>query len=95
VFSDLYRNYYLEIFAEDMNYELAVDDCGSIDTPTGETITASDTTSTRKDVIRDTIPRARNPLPNTGDPSAFVPAVALLALLISGARIGLLFVRRR
>jgi hypothetical protein len=100
-------NYYLEIEAGDVRYELGIDACGgdigpitgaTTDTTgasTGTATTAGDSTSTRDNVIRDTIPRDRDPLPNTGGLSFLVPAAALLTLLISGVGIGLSFVLRR
>jgi hypothetical protein len=91
--------YFLEILPTDVRYQIAVDACegevGPITGTTTGTTTAGDSTSTRDNVIRDTIPQSRE-LPNTGGGLAMlVPAVAVLALLISGSAIGLLFMRQR
>jgi hypothetical protein len=101
-------DFFIETNPANASYAIVVEDC--VDTQgnppvvtTGATsganttgaATTDDSTSTRDSVIRDTIPNEDSELPNTGGLSFLVPAVALLALLISGAAIGLFFVRRR
>ena len=97
--------YYIQIISSQVEWSLRVEDCANTTMRTTSTATGpadttgsattSDNTSNRDAVIRDTITRDRDPLPQTGGLPLLVPAAAVLALLISGATIGLLVVRTR
>ena len=90
-------NYYLEIEAGDVRYELGIDACGGDRGQTTGTPTTGATgeTTNRDHVIKRTIQKNRDPLPETGGLSVLVPVAVLLAFVINGAAIGLLLVVRR
>jgi hypothetical protein len=101
-------DFFIETNPANASYTVVVEDCidtqgnPPVDTTsgtsgantTGAATTRGNTTSATDKVIRDTIPVGQQ-LPNTGGLPGLVPVVALLALLINGAAIGLLFVLRR
>ena len=83
--------YYLEIFADDMTYELAVDDCGTVDAggpdddqygnpPDDQPDDEPGDVDDPDDVIPDTIPEDKK-LVNTGG----IPLVAVAGLLLACA----------
>ena len=95
-------DFFIETNPANASYAIVVEDCVDtqgnppVDTTsatsganTTGSATTSDNTSNRDNVIRNSIPRDRDPLPNTGGLPLLVPAAAVLALLISGATIGL------